>query len=174
MAKLDNRYTLIRYIIDAPIVGIGYLVAVQFTLSQSEPHNSAASFLFTILAMVVWYLAAAFSRLYTDRRSNKYSEEIIFIIYTLIIYTVLMSSVFFFLRNYVRFNAGFFGLFLSFLFFFLSLLSGVLAIMVITASLLHLQGLSWIEDAKDKLITMQVIDLQTIAVAKSSYCEVSY
>lgn len=120
MAKLDNRYTLIRYIIDAPIVGIGYLVAVQFTLSQSEPHNSAASFLFTILAMVVWYLAAAFSRLYTDRRSNKYSEEIIFIIYTLIIYTVLLSSVFFFLRNYVRFNAGFFGLFLSFLFFFLS------------------------------------------------------
>jgi len=81
MAKLDNRYKLIRYIIDAPIVGIGYLVAVQFTLSQAEPHNSVSSFLFTLLAMVVWYLAASFSRLYTDRRSNKYSEEIIFIIY---------------------------------------------------------------------------------------------
>lgn len=121
MAKLDNRYTLIRYVIDAPIVGIGYLLSVKATLSQELPDNAVSDILLTGLALLVWYLAASFSRLYTDRRSNKYSEEIIFIIYTLIIYTIFLSSVFFFLRNYVRFNAGFFGFFLGFLFVFLSL-----------------------------------------------------
>ncbi|MBT9485715.1 undecaprenyl-phosphate glucose phosphotransferase [Sediminibacterium sp.] len=121
MAKLDNRYTLIRYVIDAPIVGIGYLLSAKATLSQELPDNSVSDILLTGLALLVWYLAASFSRLYTDRRSNKYSEEIIFIIYTLIIYTIFLSSVFFFLRNYVRFNAGFFGFFLGFLFVFLSL-----------------------------------------------------
>lgn len=121
MAKLDNRYTLIRYVIDAPIVGIGYLLSAKATLSQELPENAVSDFLLTGLALLVWYLAASFSRLYTDRRSNKYSEEIIFIIYTLIIYTIFLSSVFFFLRNYVRFNAGFFGFFLGFLFVFLSL-----------------------------------------------------
>ena len=121
MTKLDNRYTLIRYIIDAPIVGIGYLLAVRSTVSLDQPHNGLIDLLLTTLALVVWYLAASFSRLYTDRRSNKYSEEIVFIIYTLIIYTVFLSSVFFFLRNFVRYNAGFFGFFLSFLFVFLSL-----------------------------------------------------
>lgn len=121
MAKLDNRYTLIRYVIDAPIVGIGYLLSVRATLSNDQTNNIFSDLLLTSLALLIWYLAASFSRLYTDRRSNKYSEEIIFIIYTLIIYTVLLSSVFFFLRNYVRFNAGFFGFFLGFLFIFLSL-----------------------------------------------------
>lgn len=121
MAKLDNRYTLIRYVIDAPIVGIGYLLSAKATLSQDQPDAPLFDFLLTGLALLVWYLAASFSRLYTDRRSNKYSEEIIFIIYTLIIYTIFLSSVFFFLRNYVRFNAGFFGFFLGFLFVFLSL-----------------------------------------------------
>ncbi|MDO8997126.1 MAG: undecaprenyl-phosphate glucose phosphotransferase [Sediminibacterium sp.] len=121
MAKLDNRYTLIRYVIDAPIVGIGYLLSVKSTLSQVPDDAVIPDFLLTGLALLVWYMAASFSRLYTDRRSNKYSEEIIFIIYTLIIYTIFLSSVFFFLRNYVRFNAGFFGFFLGFLFVFLSL-----------------------------------------------------
>lgn len=121
MAKLDNRYTLIRYVIDAPIVGIGYLLSVKATLSQVQEEAVLPDFLLTGLALLVWYMAASFSRLYTDRRSNKYSEEIIFIIYTLIIYTIFLSSVFFFLRNYVRFNAGFFGFFLGFLFVFLSL-----------------------------------------------------
>lgn len=121
MAKLDNRYTLIRYVIDAPIVGIGYLLSAKATLSQEQADNTVSDILLTGLALLVWYLAASFSRLYTDRRSNKYSEEIIFIIYTLIIYTIFLSSVFFFLRNYVRFNAGFFGFFLGFLFVFLSL-----------------------------------------------------
>ncbi|WP_295234383.1 undecaprenyl-phosphate glucose phosphotransferase [Sediminibacterium sp.] len=121
MAKLDNRYTLIRYVIDAPIVGIGYLLSVKATLNQVQEEAVLPDFLLTGLALLVWYMAASFSRLYTDRRSNKYSEEIIFIIYTLIIYTIFLSSVFFFLRNYVRFNAGFFGFFLGFLFVFLSL-----------------------------------------------------
>ncbi|MDO9157452.1 MAG: hypothetical protein Q7U17_11290, partial [Sediminibacterium sp.] len=121
MAKLDNRYTLIRYVIDAPIVGIGYLLSVKATLSQVQEDAAIPDYLLTGLALLVWYMAASFSRLYTDRRSNKYSEEIIFIIYTLIIYTIFLSSVFFFLRNYVRFNAGFFGFFLGFLFVFLSL-----------------------------------------------------
>jgi putative colanic acid biosynthesis UDP-glucose lipid carrier transferase len=121
MSKIYNRYTLIRYIIDAPIVAIGYIIAIKYSVSHSQMHQLSDSALFILLAMLVWYIAASFSSLYTDRRSNKFSEEIIFIINTLIIYTVLLSSVFFFLRSFVRFNADFFVFFISFLFLFLSL-----------------------------------------------------
>lgn len=121
MSKVYNRYTLIRYIIDAPIIGIGYFIANKYSASHTQTSHLSNSAMFALLAMLVWYIAATFSRLYTDRRSNKFSEEIIFIIYTLIIYTVLLSSVFFFLRNFVRFNADFFAFFISFLFLFLSL-----------------------------------------------------
>ncbi len=121
MARNYNRYTIIRYIIDAPIVGISYLLAFNITSGQKIIYSNVYNYLFTIIALAVWYIAASFSRLYADRRSNKYSEEIVFIIYTITLFTILLSSVMFFLRNFFEFNSNFFSLFVVFLFFMMTL-----------------------------------------------------
>lgn len=121
MAKAYNRYTTIRYIIDAPIVALSYALAYRLSANDTIVNNTAFSYLFTLIALSVWYIAASFSRLYADRRSNKYSEEIVFIVYTIILFTILLSSVSFFLRNTFQLNSWFFSFFLSILFILLLL-----------------------------------------------------
>jgi len=121
MSKTYNRYTVIRYIIDAPVVGISYLLALHFTKIQSLFTTDIYNYLFTFIALSVWYISTSVSKLYADRRSNKFSEEIIFIIYTLIIFTILLSSVSFFVRHYFIFNAHFFTFLIGTLFVFLTL-----------------------------------------------------
>ncbi len=119
--KAYNRYTLIRYIIDAPVVGLSYLLAIQITNSEPIWEYSDQSLGFLLIILTVWYITASFSKLYVDRRSNKFSEEIIFITYTLILFTILLSSVSFFLKDYFQFNPNFFPVYLGTLFFLLSL-----------------------------------------------------
>jgi putative colanic acid biosynthesis UDP-glucose lipid carrier transferase len=121
MAKSYNRYTTLRYIIDAPIVCISYLLSLRITSQQGLGNYNSYSYLFTLVALAVWYIASSFSRLYADRRSNKYSEEIVFIIYTIMLFTILLSSVSFFLRNFFQFNANFFTFFLGILFLLMTL-----------------------------------------------------
>ncbi len=121
MAKAYNRYTTLRYIIDAPMVCISYLTAIRMTDNAEGGNSSLRLYLFALVALAVWYIAASFSRLYADRRSNKYSEEIVFIIYTIILFTILLSSASFFLRNVFQLNANFFTFFLSLLFFLMTL-----------------------------------------------------
>lgn len=121
MARTYNRYTTIRYIIDAPIVGISYLLASNISSGEKIIHSTAYNYLFTLIALAVWYIASSFSRLYADRRSNKYSEEIVFVVYTIILFTILLSSVSFFLRDLFQFNSHFFSFFVVFLFFLMTL-----------------------------------------------------
>lgn len=121
MAKAYNRYTTLRYIIDAPIVCISYWVAIRISDSETPGNSNLRLYLFALIALAVWYIASSFSRLYADRRSNKYSEEIVFIIYTIILFTILLSSASFFLRNTFQFNPNFFTFFLSLLFFLMTL-----------------------------------------------------
>ena len=122
MAKAYNRYTIIRYIIDAPIIGLSYFFALTLSSQENGVSNNTNIYLFTLLALIVWYIAASFSRLYADRRSNKYSEEIVFIIYTIILFTILLTSVSFFLRDYFQFNSNFFTFFLSIVFLLMTLI----------------------------------------------------
>jgi len=117
MAKAYNRYTTIRYVIDAPIVVICYLLAARFSGQTLNTYGYA----FTLASLVVWYIATSFSRLYADRRSNKYSEEVVFIVYTIILFTILLSSVSFFLRTFIVFGPNFFTYFLGLLFFLITL-----------------------------------------------------
>lgn len=121
MAKAYNQYTKLRYIIDAPILGLSYLLGYLITADNDTSQPNTNYYLFTIIALTAWYIAASFSRLYTDRRSNKYSEEIVFIVYTIILFTILLSSVSFFLRELIKFNAYFFTFFLGILFILLTL-----------------------------------------------------
>ena len=117
MAKAYNRYTTARYIIDAPIVVGSYLMAARF----AGQFLNVYGYLFALVSLIVWYIASSFSRLYADRRSNKYSEEIVFIVYTIILFTILLSSISFFLRNFIQFTSYFFSFFLFFLFSIITL-----------------------------------------------------
>lgn len=121
MPKAYNRYTLIKYIIDGPVIGLSFIITQSIFLRQNIFNLGLNNQLFILVALVTWYVAAAFSRIYKDRRSNKYAEEIIFIAYTLMIYAILLSSVSFFLQPYFQYSAGFFGLFIALLFVFFTL-----------------------------------------------------
>lgn len=116
MAKVYNRYITLRYVIDAPIVCASYLLALRLSTPASQPIWNLHTVVFAVLALIVWYISASFARLYADRRSNKYSEEIVFIIYAIFLFTILLSSVSFFLRNYIQFGPSFFTFFLGMLF----------------------------------------------------------
>ncbi len=121
MTKSYNRYTLIKYIIDGPVIGISFIVARRLVLKQSIFANDASNYLFLLIALTTWYVATAFSKLYKDRRSNKYSEEIVFIAYTLVIYSILLSSISFFLQDYFQFSSLFFVTFIALLFGFFTI-----------------------------------------------------
>ncbi len=120
MAKNYHRYTRIRYIIDAPIVCLSYITAASISLGEDFFHIGSQNYLFILLSLATWYIAASISNLYTDRRSNKYSEEIIFIVYTLIIFDILLSSVFFFFRNFLQYTTEFLAVFTACLFVLLT------------------------------------------------------
>jgi len=123
MSKKNNRYAAIRYITDVPIVGLSYLLASALTLNTNIWDNGWQTYFLVMVAIVIWYISTSFSHLYKDRRSNKYSEEIIFIIYTLGIYMIVLSSGFFFLNNLIEVvhTTQFFVCFVGLLFVFLTL-----------------------------------------------------
>jgi putative colanic acid biosynthesis UDP-glucose lipid carrier transferase len=121
MAKAYNRYTLLRYIIDAPLVGIAYLVAWYITTPAHIRHTPLSIGLFAVITLLIWYLTASVSKLYADRRSDKYSEEIIFIIYNIILSSILLSSASFFLKEIIHLNELFFPVFMGLQFLLLSI-----------------------------------------------------
>ena len=128
MSKKNNRYAVIRYITDVPIVGLSYLLASSISLKTNIWDSSWQTYLLVFVSIAVWYISTSFSHLYKDRRSNKYSEEIIFIIYSLAIYMIVLSSAFFFLNNLidVEHTTQFFLLFLSILFVSITLTKYIL------------------------------------------------
>ncbi len=75
MNKKSNRFALIRYLNDALVVIAAYTVALWYNghLNQWNPA-------FAVLSISIWYFVSSFSKLYSDRRSNKFAEEIIFIV----------------------------------------------------------------------------------------------
>ena len=128
MSKKNNRYAVIRYITDVPIVGLSYLLASSISLKTNIWDSSWQTYLLVFVSILIWYISTSFSHLYKDRRSNKYSEEIIFIIYTLAIYMIVLSSAFFFLNNLIEIEhtTQFFLLFLSILFVSITLTKYIL------------------------------------------------
>ena len=75
MNKKSNRFVLIRYVNDALVVIAAYALGLWNT-GHLDQWNPA----FAVLSIVLWYFVSSFSKLYADRRSNKFAEEIIFIV----------------------------------------------------------------------------------------------
>ncbi len=107
MNQRHLKYKIVRALIDTPIIFLALSIAYYF-FPQPEfiyPGRPFISIIF-LFAVVSWYIAAQFSNLYTDLRSKKFSEEIIYILFTVFIFIILLSFFLFMLRNklYIRDN----------------------------------------------------------------------
>lgn len=117
MKKKQRYYNITRYLADALAIVIAYIVAVFFYYGNL---HSGFSFLFLFFSIVFWYILSQFSKLYADRRSNKFSEEIIFIIYNTLLLSILLSSTLFFIDITPPYTVGFFGTYLGYIFIAIS------------------------------------------------------
>lgn len=118
MNYLYTRYKTIRNFIDIPILIIAYLFSGLLLRELFPLHLFTFTVSFTPLAIISWYLCAQISNLYIDRRSDRFSEEVIVILYTLFLFTVLLAAGFFFLNIYKGYDILFFIFFNAFFCFF--------------------------------------------------------
>ncbi len=102
-----------RYLIDFALIVICYQLSLFFT-DLNEYYKVDILFLF--MSFLGWLWVSRYSNLYSDRRSKKFSEEIVLVGYHMILLTVILGAGIFFLRlNQVIFSVRFIKLFLIFL-----------------------------------------------------------
>lgn len=100
MNQRHLKYKIVRCLIDTPIIFIALYTAHHY-FPQPEfiyPERPFLSILF-LFSLVSWYIAAQFSNLYSDLRSKKFSEEIIYILFTVFLFIILLSFFLFMLRD---------------------------------------------------------------------------
>jgi putative colanic acid biosynthesis UDP-glucose lipid carrier transferase len=104
------RFQSLRSFIDGPILLLcmwwGQLLFPGNELKENQPF----SYLFLVLLLVSWYLAAQITKIYSDLRTNKFSEEIVYIASTVSLHAIFLTSLLFFFRADVSFS-NFFLLF---------------------------------------------------------------
>lgn len=105
MVKGLNRFKVLKYVLDLPMVSLAYMLARLLHWHTEVP--VLGSLIFLVCATALWYFVAAFTHLYRDRRSNKFAEEIVFICYTLVVYMFALSALAFYLRVALPVSAGF-------------------------------------------------------------------
>lgn len=91
-----------RYILDIVAILSAWSLTMFFHFPD-EKINILSAIFFMVMASGVWFFLSFISKLYADRRSNKFSEEIVFILYHLLLFTIVLSSILFFLRQEVYF-----------------------------------------------------------------------
>ncbi|MCX6331869.1 MAG: undecaprenyl-phosphate glucose phosphotransferase [Bacteroidetes bacterium] len=102
-----------RYLIDFALIAICYQLSLFFT-KINEYYK--VDILFLGMSVLGWLWVSRYSNLYTDRRSKKFSEEIVLVGYHMVLFTVILGAGIFFLRlNQVIFSVRFIKLFLIFL-----------------------------------------------------------
>lgn len=109
-------YNSFRYLIDAPLLIFAFWIADGVTGSSLTTSEGSNYFIFPLLSIIAWYSAAQVSRLYTDLRSNKFAEEIIYILVTQILFGILLTSFLFFFRNDIELGNYFLAAYFSVLF----------------------------------------------------------
>jgi putative colanic acid biosynthesis UDP-glucose lipid carrier transferase len=82
-----------KYALDAFVLLLAYSWAV---LLFKKGTLTSLSIIFYGVSCVLWYSMSLFSKLYTERRSNKFSEELVLVLYHAILFAVSLSSILFF------------------------------------------------------------------------------
>lgn len=117
MKKTVRNYHITRYLTDAFAIILAYAASLVVMYTDSK---TGFNFIFLGFSLFFWYLLSQISRLYADRRSNKFSEEIIFITYNILLLSILLSSTLYFVGLKQSYSAQFFLVYLSFLFLLVS------------------------------------------------------
>lgn len=102
MKNKTRLANLTRYVLDIAAIMVAWIFTMLFHFPTKNVHIGEAIG-FTLLASIVWFFLSFISKLYADRRSNKFSEEIVFILYHLLLFTITLSSILFFLKQEVYF-----------------------------------------------------------------------
>ena len=119
MKKQQQFLRNISYTLDIIIILIAYLVAKKFSYNIDLQYFS---YPFFFLSIVLWFVMSIFSKIYFEKRSNKFAEEIVQMIYHSILFIVSLSSVLFFLNLNHKFPSKFVLVFANIL-TFLAILS---------------------------------------------------
>lgn len=117
MKKKLSYFHITRYLADALSISLAYAVTLLSIFGSITEHFNV---LFLFFSTLYWYLISPFSKLYANRRSNKFSEEIIFIVYNIILLFVCMSASLYFVSGTSIYNMQFFGIYLGYMFLFVS------------------------------------------------------
>jgi len=118
MKGIFNRYLIAKVVLDFPVLLIAYTTSCLFNTTTSHltiPVVVHAQFL--ISSVVGWYLSARISKLNTDRRFNKYAEEIVFITYTILIFFIVQASNIFLFKLFLFYNSAFYLSYIVILYF---------------------------------------------------------
>lgn len=110
MKKNLRIYNITRYLADALAILVAYIVTLLIHFGNFGTGFNGA---FLALSVVFWYVLSQVSKLYADRRSNKFSEEIVFITYNTFLLAILLSSALFFLDLTTIYTPRFFWAYLG-------------------------------------------------------------
>ncbi len=116
MKGIFNRYLIAKVVLDFPVLITAYLCAFFFIEKSSFLVPFSVHLVFVSTSVFSWYLSARISRLNTDRRFNKYAEEIIFIGYTIVLFAIVQGANIFFFQLFLYYNSYFFYNYLAILF----------------------------------------------------------
>lgn len=109
-------YTGFRYLIDAPLLILSFWITDFLTVEQIHIWDSSFTYIFLLISIISWYSAAQVSGLSKDLRSNKFAEEIIYVLVTLIFFAIFLTSFLFFFRNRISLNNYFLVVYFPLLF----------------------------------------------------------
>jgi putative colanic acid biosynthesis UDP-glucose lipid carrier transferase len=119
MKKQQQFLRNISYTLDIIIILIAYQIAKKFSYNIDLQYFS---YPFFFLSVVLWFVMSVFSKIYFEKRSNKFAEEMVQMIYHAILFIVSLSSVLFFLNLNHKFPSKFVLVFANIL-TFLAILS---------------------------------------------------
>ena len=110
MQKPNILLKNIRYALDALVVLASYFLTAYGFNKGTIPVLSPV---FYLVAIGLWWTLSIFSNLYSEKRSNKFSEEIVLILYHTILFAVALSSILFFLSLNHKYSSPFIIVFVS-------------------------------------------------------------
>lgn len=111
-------YVQSKYIADLFAILIAFVLAYMGFNSLSSYVSTTDTFLTLVIVTISWFVGGIFSKLYVDRRTKKFSEEIIVSFYNISITILVSSSCFFYLFSTKSIPNNFWGLFFGLIFIF--------------------------------------------------------
>jgi putative colanic acid biosynthesis UDP-glucose lipid carrier transferase len=109
-------YNGFRYLIDTPLLILSFWLADYYSNGAIDSEQDSIVFIFLLISIISWYSAAQVSGLTKDLRSNKFAEEIIYVLVTLILFAIILTSFLFFFRNTIELSNYFLFIYLPTLF----------------------------------------------------------